>query len=187
MRSSRAFGPLPVDIELWQTMDADRIAKLLDRIGPAILFTHSASGSDGWLVADRRPRLVAGIVSVEPMGPPFGHTPNIGTLAWGLTGARINYDPPHDSPESAKGAAPGSLRIPALQGVPVAIISGETSAQSAYAPEMVTFLQHAGAAVDLLHLPDFGILGNGHGLIYEKNSDEALQPVLQWLEHHVSA
>ena len=182
-----AFGPLPVGIELWQTMDADRIAKLLDRIGPAILFTHSASGSDGWLVADRRPELVAGIVSVEPMGPPFCHTPNIGTLAWGLTGARMNYEPPHDSPESAKGAEPESLRIPALQGVPVAIVSGETSAQSAYAPDMVTFLQHSGAAVNLLHLPDFGIMGNGHGLIYEMNSDEALQPVLQWLEVHVSA
>ena len=181
-----AFGPLPVDIELWQTMDADRIAKLLDRIGPAVLFTHSASGSDGWLIADRRPHHVAAIVSVEPMGPPFGHTPNIGTLSWGLTAAPLTYDPPQPSPESAKAADPAALRVPSLAGVPVAVVSSETSVQSAYAPKMVEFLVNAGAAAELLHLPDFGVLGNGHGLIYEKNSDEALQPVLQWLEKHTA-
>ena len=50
-----AFGPLPEDITVWQTVDADRLAKLLDRIGPAVLVTHSASGSDGgWLrISDR--------------------------------------------------------------------------------------------------------------------------------------
>ena len=181
-----AFGPLPADIELWQTMDADRIAKLLDRIGPAILFTHSASGSDGWLIADRRPANVVAIVSVEPMGPPFGHTPNIGTLSWGLTGAPLTFDPSQATPESAKAADPASLRVPALAGVPVAIVSSETSVQSTYAPKMVDFLVHAGAAAELLHLPDFGVLGNGHGLIYEKNSDAALQPVLRWLEKHAS-
>lgn len=181
-----AFGPLPADIELWQAMDADRIARLLDRIGPAILMTHSASGSDGWLIADRRPHHVAAIVSIEPMGPPFGHTPNIGTLSWGLTAAPLTYDPPQSSPESAKAADPASLVVPALAGVPVAIVSSETSAQSAYAPKMVEFLKNAGAAAELLHLPDFGVLGNGHGLIYEKNSDEALQPVLRWLQTHAA-
>jgi len=33
----------------------------------------------------------------------------------------------------------------------------------------------------MLHLPDPGAPGNGHGLIYEKNSGAALQPVLAWL------
>jgi len=65
------FGPLPADLAQSQCMDADRLASLLDRIGPAIIVTHSASGSDGWLVADRRPHLVKAVVTVEPMGPPF--------------------------------------------------------------------------------------------------------------------
>jgi hypothetical protein len=46
----------------------------------------------------------------------------------------------------------------------------------------VEFLLNAGAHAEHLHLPDFAITGNGHGLIYEKNSDEALQPVLRWLQ-----
>ncbi len=52
---------------------------------------------------------------------------------------------------------------------------------------MVAFLKHAGAAVDALPLPALGIHGNGHGLIYEKNSDETIQPVLKWLETNVKA
>ena len=176
------FGALPADLAASQTMDADRLADLLDRIGPAIIVTHSASGSDGWLAADRRPHLVKAIVTVEPMGPAFADTPNIGALDWGLTAAPITYDPPLASPGEARAAAPSSLRIPALAGLPVAVVSGETSVQSTYAGKIVAFLNAAGAAAESLHLPDHGVMGNGHGLIYEKNSDDALQPVLRWLE-----
>ena len=176
------FGPLPNDIAEWQTMDADRLAALLDRIGPAIIMTHSSSGSDGWLVADRRPDLVVAIVTVEPMGPAFADTPNIGALSWGLTAAPITYDPPRSTPDEVRKADSHTLRIPALSRIPVAVVSGEISPQAAYAPKIVEFLSNAGAAVEHLHLPDFGIYGNGHGLIYEKNSDGALKPILEWLE-----
>ena len=182
-----AFGPLPEDIKVWQKLDQDRLAKLLDMIGPVVLVTHSASGSDGWLVADRRPDLVAAIITIEPMGPPFGKTPNIGALDWGLTAIPVNYAPPRETPEEVRAADPATLCIPALRGMPVAVVSGEVSPQSKYAPEMVEFLKHAGAAVDALHLPDLGIHGNGHGLIYEKNSDQTIQPVLEWLDRKLKA
>ena len=165
-------------------MDADRLARLLDRIGPAIIVTHSASGSAGWLVADRRPKLIVAIVTVEPMGPAFATTPNIGTLEWGLTAAPITYDPPRAHPAEVRAADPSSLRIPALAGIPVAVVSGETSVQSTYAPAIVEFLNTAGASAELLHLPDHGVYGNGHGLIYERNSGQALQPILHWLAAH---
>ena len=180
-----AFGPLPEDIKVWQKLDQDRLAKLLDKVGPAVLVTHSASGSDGWLVADSRPDLVAAIVTIEPMGPPFGKTPNIGALDWGLTAIPVTYDPPRATPDEVRASDPEALRLPALRGMPVAVVSGEVSPQSKYAPDMVEFLKHAGAAVDALHLPDLGIHGNGHGLIYEKNSDETIQPVLKWLDRNV--
>ena len=167
-------------------MDADRLADVLDRIGPAIIVTHSASGSDGWLVADRRPGLVKAIVSVEPMGPAFADTPNIGSLDWGLTAAPITYDPPLTSAREVRSVDPATLRIPALAGVPVAVVSGETSVQARYAPKIVDFLKTAGAAAEGLHLPDHGVYGNGHGLIYEKNSDEALAVVLRWLAIHTN-
>ena len=177
-----AFGPLPADLAESQEMDADRLASLLDRIGPAIVITHSASGPDGWLLADRRPGLVKAVVAVEPMSPPFGETPGFGTLSWGITAAPVAYDPPRASAEEVRAADPSSLRIPALERLPVALVTSETSTTAANGPVMVEFLTTAGANAEQLHLPDYGVLGNGHGLVFEKNSDQALQPVLRWLE-----
>ncbi|MBN3726558.1 alpha/beta fold hydrolase, partial [Burkholderia sp. Ac-20379] len=104
------YGPLPADLAFSEDMEADRIGKLLDRIGPAILLTHSASGPVGWLVADRRPGLVKAIVAVEPMGPPFAEIPNIGALTWGLAAAPLAWEPPVASPEALRAAAPGAHR-----------------------------------------------------------------------------
>lgn len=178
------YGPLPADLALSQDMEADRIAKLLDRIGPAILLTHSASGPVGWLVADRRPGLVKAVVAVEPMGPPFATIPNIGALTWGLAAAPLTWDPPVASPEALRSAAPGTHRLPALAGLPVVAVTAEASAFAAASRPAIELLKAAGCDAELLHLPDHGVFGNGHGLIYEKNSDAALAPVLQWLIEH---
>ena len=178
------YGPLPADLALSEEMDADRLARLLDRIGPAILLTHSASGPCGWLTADRRPGLVTAIVSVEPMGPPFADIPDIGTLRWGLTATPLSFDPPRTTPEAVHDADPASLRLPNLAGLPIAVVTGDASAFAAARAPIVAALRAGGAAVEQLHLPDHGVTGNGHGLIYEKNSDAALTPVLRWLERH---
>lgn len=176
------YGPLPADLEASEAMDADRGAALLDRIGPAILLTHSASGPDGWLIADRRPELVAAIVAIEPMGPPFADIPNIGTLRWGPAAAELRFEPPVANAEAVRAAAPGELHLPALKGLPILVVTAEASAFAAASPPTVAFLNAAGGSAELLHLPDHGVHGNGHGLIYEKNSDAALQPVLAWLD-----
>ena len=157
------FGPLPADLAISQQMDADCLARLIDKIGPAIILTHSASGSDGWLLADRRKEQIVAIVTVEPMGPAFADTPGLGKLSWGITAAPIKYDPPRSTAEEVSAADPSTLHIPSLEGIPVAVVSGETSVQSKYAPKFVDFLNNAGAVTDLIHLPDYGILGNGHG------------------------
>src|SRR6266704_6927080 len=48
-------------------------AALLDRIGPAIIVTHSQSGVFGPLIADKRPNLVKGVVTVEGISSPHGY------------------------------------------------------------------------------------------------------------------
>ncbi len=180
------FGPLPADLATSQEMDTTRLCQLLDKIGPAILMTHSASGPLGWLVADRRPQLVKGIVTVEPMGPPFAYTHGIGSLDWGLTAIAVNYFPERSSAEEVRKADPVTLEIPAMKGLPIAVVSGEASAFARFCPLIVNFLANAGAAAESLHLPYYGVRGNGHGLIYEINSDEALQPVLHWLDNKIN-
>ena len=115
------FGPLPADLAKSQQMDADRLADLLDLIGPRDrrdplgIWARTAGCSP-----TARPDLVRAIVTVEPMGPAFAKIPNIGTLEWGLTAAPITYDPPLETPQRARDANPETLRIPALASLPVA-------------------------------------------------------------------
>lgn len=59
------------DAELARRMWRARGAALLDRIGPAVIFTHSAGGSFGWVVADERPQLTRALVSFEGAGAPL--------------------------------------------------------------------------------------------------------------------
>lgn len=175
------MGPLPADLAESQRMDGERLGRLLDRIGPAVLVTHSAGAPAGWLAADSRPDLVKGIIAIEPIGPAFGEFPGIGRLDWGLTAAPIGYSTSFSTPAEAETADPSQLKIPALTELPVSVITGETSGFADFADKVVEFLGHAGAEAEWVHLPDHGFEGNGHGLIFEANSDE----ILQFVENHL--
>jgi pimeloyl-ACP methyl ester carboxylesterase len=50
------------------TVRIEALAELLDKIGPAILITHSASGPHGFAVVPQRPGLVKALISIEPAG-----------------------------------------------------------------------------------------------------------------------
>lgn len=52
------------------TSFADAITALLDGVGPAIILAHSAGGPQGVTAAKVHPELTAGLVLVEPTGPP---------------------------------------------------------------------------------------------------------------------
>src|ERR1051325_6771787 len=91
-----------------QELNRDAGAALLDRIGPAILLTHSQSGTFGWLVADARPALTKAVVALEPSGPPVHDNVEKGAPGWfedgpvakpyGLTAPPLAYDPPVTNP-----------------------------------------------------------------------------------------
>ncbi len=121
------YRPLPADFRLSQEMDADRLARLLDRIGPAIMV--DAFGVRSGRLARGRPPPGPGESNRQHRadGPPFGHTPGFGPLEWGLTAVPVTYDPPCATPEEVRAADPASLRMPALAGLPVVVITGETS------------------------------------------------------------
>jgi pimeloyl-ACP methyl ester carboxylesterase len=155
-------GPMLADLGAAQALDADRLARLLDRIGPAFLVTHSAGGPSGWLTAAARPQLTQAVVAVEPIGPPYADLPGLGTLTHGLTAAPM--DPA------------------TLAGLPILVVSGEASVFATFDELVVDFLRDAGAAAQRLHLPDVGIRGNGHAMMLERNAREVLQPILDWLD-----
>lgn len=179
------FGPLPADLSYSQELDADRLAKLLDTIGPAVLVTHSAGGPVGWVTTDRRPHLVKAIVALEPLGPEFVEFPGMGTLHWGLTSAPITFDPPLESPAAVRSAAPEQRRIPALVDKDVVVVAGGASVFADFALHLVETLTHAGAKAEYLYLPDHGVPGNGHAVQMELNAADSVQPVLDWLHARV--
>jgi pimeloyl-ACP methyl ester carboxylesterase len=173
-------GPMPADLALSQALDQSRGAELLDRIGPAILFTHSLGGPAGWLIADARPDLVKAIVAIEAIGPPFVENPQLGlSLEWGLTSAPLTYEPAVQSAGELQGQP---RELPNLAGIPIAVVSAEASPFVHFHDDMVAFLQQAGCDVEGVRLADHGVHGNGHAMMLERNNVEALEPIVAWLE-----
>jgi pimeloyl-ACP methyl ester carboxylesterase len=178
-------------------------AALLDRIGPAIVLTHSQSGPFGWLIADARPGLVKAIVAVEPSGPPFEAT-MIGTgklRAWGPTNIPITYDPPITDPgeialeREAEADAPDLFvcwmqKAPArqlvnLKAIPAVVVTAEASYHQVFDHCTAKYLNQAGVKTDYMRLQDKGITGNGHMVMLEKNNLEIARLLDDWMQQHV--
>jgi hypothetical protein len=71
--------PFVLKPEVTQAANRDAGVKLLDKIGPAIVLTHSQSGPYGWALLDARPTLVKALMQVEPTFPPVHDVEFIGT------------------------------------------------------------------------------------------------------------
>jgi pimeloyl-ACP methyl ester carboxylesterase len=173
-------GSLPADLSAADDLDGDRLAALLDLTGPAVLVTHSLGALGGWLAANRRPGLVRAVVAVEPMGPPFLDAPGLGALTWGITASPLATEPPTTSPEQLDGPGDGP-RLIGLAGVAVAVVTAEASPFAPAAPAVVEFLRRGGVDAELLPLADHGVRGNGHGVMLEANSDDAVRPIITWI------
>ncbi len=88
------LSSMPADWAEMQALEQARLAELLDRVGPAVLVTHSAGGPGAFLAADARPDQVAALIAIETLGPPFAKRPEMGLdLAWGLASAPLTFDP----------------------------------------------------------------------------------------------
>jgi pimeloyl-ACP methyl ester carboxylesterase len=151
---------MPTDLAVAHALERQLGAELIDRVGPSVLFTHSAGGPAGWLIAAARPELVRAIVALEPFGPPFR------PAADGLPGL------PH-----------GLTAVPleGLRDIPVLLVTAEASLLGHFDTEVRDFLTDAGANVRLMRLADHGVHGNGHGMIFERNHLQVLEVVMEQL------
>lgn len=178
-------------------------AALLDRIGePVIFLSHSNSGGIPLLVADIRPHLVKMIVSIEPKGPPFG-TSEFHSLMqnpYGVCNAPITYDPPVIDPTTdlvrasrksldpdlmdaiLQADSPQPRRLINLVHIPVLVVTGHASYHAQYDWCSVEYLRQAGVETEHLRLEERGILGNGHMMFMEKNSDQIATEIENWVK-----
>ena len=182
--------------------------RLLDKIGPAIVMTHSQSGAFGWPVADARPDLVKALLSIEPSGPPFFDVDNVpapelfrdqATPArpWGLTAVPLSYAPPVKAPsdlaivkqETADGSdvvrcwmqKSPARQLSNLQKIPMLVMTAEASYHAPYDHCTVKYLEQAGVHATWMKLGDIGIHGNGHMIMLEKNNMEVAEQMSRWL------
>jgi pimeloyl-ACP methyl ester carboxylesterase len=195
-----------------QELNRDALVALLDKIGPALLLTHSQSGAFGWPVADARPNLVKAILAVEPSGPPVHDIENLGPPDWfkdaertkasGLGDIPITYDPPLTAGEKLsfiRADAPvkpdlvrcwrqqePARKLPNLAKIPVLVVTSEASYHAAYDDCTVAFLAQAGVSVKQIHLADVGIHGNGHMMMIEKNNQAIAAVIADWVDQNVS-
>lgn len=178
-------------------------AALLDRIGPAILVTHSGAGYFGWLIADRRPQLVKANVLLEPAGPPLESAVVASgrTRAWGLTNIPITYEPQLADPKdlaTEKQAAPDrpevvacwtqkepARQLPNLKGIPSLVLVSEASYHAAYDHCTAKWMNQAGVKTDFVRLDELGIRGNGHMVMIEKNNVEIARVLDDWMRRNV--
>ena len=182
-----------------QTLNQAAGAALLDKIGPAILVTHSQSGPLGWVIAESRPQQIKGIVSIEPSGPPFhNNSPgNPKARAWGVADIPLTYEPSVTAPDQIKTqvqSAPDGKDLiactlqaePARQLVnfrrfPILVTVSESSYHAPYDHCTALYLKQAGATVDFIRLPERGIRGNGHMVMLEKNNLEVADFLHHWM------
>lgn len=191
--------PYLADMAETQRLIRDAGTALLDRIGPAVLMTHSQSGTFGWILGDARPILVKAIVALEPSGPPFENAviSSGPSRIWGVADLPLTYDPPAASPSDLaveqqttpdrpdlvccwQQKAP-ARRLVNLADIPVVILTGEASYHAVYDHCTAQYLTDAGVSVDFIRLEDRGIYGNGHMLMLEKNSLDIAALVGEWL------
>jgi pimeloyl-ACP methyl ester carboxylesterase len=190
--NTQPAGPLNVQHMAWRQAGGD----LLDKIGPAIIMTHSAGGPFGLLVADTRPSLVKATVIIEGAGSGFG-----GGNRWGMSTVPVTYDPPVADPSEIKthwvsSPEPGINgyflqsdpihKLPNLRNTKVLFVTADSSFASPGNPGGAAFLKQAGVQAEELRLGAIGIKGNGHMMMVEKNSRQVLQPIIEWVTKNVS-
>ncbi|MDQ1582919.1 MAG: hypothetical protein QOF36_973 [Microbacteriaceae bacterium] len=199
------------DARVAELLNLTALEVLLDDIGGAVLLTHSQASAFGFGLSDRRPDLVLAHITIEPNGPPFfdlsyapgnWDKPQRLERPYGITRMPLTFDPPlgpgqtlpwraatNGSPE---GLARGWLQetpprgLPRLARIPTAIVTGAASYRTYVDPWTSQFLRDAAVPHDHIRLADLGIVGNGHLMMLEQNSQEISSTIIDWLDLHAA-
>ncbi|KAF4309421.1 alpha/beta-hydrolase [Botryosphaeria dothidea] len=211
----KSVVPNPYASDLGVTERAFRVAvaDLLERIGEKVFVVgHSQGGMMAWQAADVAPERVAGVVALEPMGPPWFEQvfSQEKARAYGLGNAPVAWEPAvrkggdeevraqfelvtrrsgdpavGNCTLQAEGEGKVVRKLVEIAKVPVLLVTAEASYHAVYDWCTVEFLRQAGVTVDFVKLQDRGVRGNGHLFFMEKNNFESAAVVDEWLQSHL--
>jgi pimeloyl-ACP methyl ester carboxylesterase len=153
---------------------------LLDKIGPAIVVTHSQSGLFGWLAGARSPN-VKGVVAYEPgFVFPKGDVPPPIPLYKGTQPSGTPVSP-------AEFAKLASIPVQVVYGdnipkdpIPDLVADGRR-AQVVTSKMFVDALNRQGSNASVLHLPSVGLYGNSHFMFSDLNNAEVANQLAVFL------
>ena len=178
------------------SLTTQAIGQLLDKIGPAVLMTHSMTGPVSWMVPQKNPGKIKAIIAIEPTGNSSSRGDSAPGSPCGLSDECLEFSPPIQGPSDlgltkTPSATPG-LRscwlqkepvhaLTGLAGIPILITTGEASYHAPYDYCTSDFLTQAGVANTWLNLASAGIKGNGHMQMIEMNNLEIAGYYERWL------
>jgi len=128
---------------------------LLQRVGPAVIISHSQSGNFSFTAALHAPDKVCAVISIEPSGTPLPDQVDISQVR----------------------------EIPHLVIWGDYIEQG--TRWPGYQKRIETYgnaLRAAGGSLEIIDLPSLGIRGNSHFPMMDDNSDEVAGLVQEWIE-----
>jgi hypothetical protein len=134
-------------------LNVEALAQTLDKTGPAILMTHSQSGIFGWNTALKRPKLVKGLVAVEPRTCQV-KPEDLDTLSR-IPVLIVFGDHVNESPNW----------LPIFKDCQV----------------LAQQLRAQGGHVTLLSLPEAGLRGNTHMMMLDKNNLQVAELIRRWI------
>ncbi|CRY54090.1 Alpha/beta hydrolase family [Yersinia intermedia] len=161
---------------------SDALSAVVDKSGPAILFTHSQGGGPGWFTAIKNAN-VKGIVAFEPGSSfvfPEGEVP----------------PPMKNAFDTVTGESVPLEQFKALTKIPILIIYGDNipdkptampaqdswRARLAVARQWRDVVNKHGGDVTVVHLPEIGIKGNTHFPFSDLNNVEIADQVSKFLK-----
>lgn len=139
--------------------------QLFEVTGDTILVSHSAGGPCGWALAAIGGARVKAVVAVEPLGYP-GLQHSLGDFENGL--CAVEFSGSHDPYER-----------------PVALVTGHASWMREANLKAAKYLQDQNYDVTHFLLEDYGVLGNGHMMMSEKNSSDIAAIIIDWVNESV--
>ena len=150
-----AFTAVPVksgDLADQAIGNPEGLSLLLEKSGPAILLTHSASGQDGFSVARERPDLVKGIVTIEPVGCPTKMPPELsGIPVLSVFGDHLEVRPQ--------------------------IVGRRDECRL-----LARSITESGGYGKHIDLPEIGIVGNSHIMMSDRNSASLADMIADWID-----
>ena len=178
-------------------LEQTRLAELLERVAPAVLVAHSAGGPGAFLAADVHPTRRRIGRDRDRLGLRSSAAPTPGSTSPGawrrprcattrrwrtrLELSLVTTEPAELAPVALTLQREPARSLPNLARFPIAVVTAEASMFAMFDRHLVAFLRQAGCDAELVRLADHGVHGNGHGMMLERNHEQALAVITRWV------